>query len=98
MNIEPSALKLLPCFAPLTDSELQQLSEATVIQDYRKGEYLIREGAMNHFLFFVVSGSVRIQSYGVTVAKLTSGDLIGEVSVAGLGAPIADVTARCNRK
>lgn len=93
MNIEPSALKSLHCFAPLTDSELEQLCEATVIQDYRKGEYLIREGGLNHFLFFIASGSVRIKSYGVTIAKLASGDLIGEVSAAGLGAPIADVTA-----
>ena len=48
---------------------------------------------MNHFLFFIASGSVRIKSHGITIAKLTSGDLIGEVSAAGLGAPIADVTA-----
>ena len=93
MHIEPSTLKSLYCFAPLTDGELQQLCEATVIQDYRKGEHLIREGGMNHFLFFIASGSVRIKSYGVTIAKLASGDLVGEVSVAGLGAPIADVTA-----
>ena len=93
MNIEPSALKSLHCFAQLTNNELQQLSEATVVQDYRKGDYLIREGGLNHFLFFIVHGSVHIKSYGVTIAELSSGDLIGEVSIAGLGAPIADVTA-----
>lgn len=93
MNIEPSALKALHCFAPLTDDELQQICETTIIQDYRKGEFLIREGSMNHFLFFIASGSVQIKSYGVTIGRLSSGDLIGEVSVAGLGTPIADVTA-----
>ena len=93
MNISPSDLKSLHCFAPLTDSELQQLCDAAIIQDYRKGDYLIREGGLNHYLFFIANGSVHIKSYGVTVAKLTSGDLIGEVSIAGLGAPIADVRA-----
>jgi len=93
MNIEPSDLKSLHCFEPLTDSELQQLCDAAIIQDYRKGDYLIREGGLNHYLFFIANGSVHIKSYGVTIAKLTSGDLIGEVSIAGLGAPIADVKA-----
>jgi len=93
MNIEPDDLKSLPCFEPLTEGELQQLCDSIIIQEYRKGDYLIREGGVNHFLFFIASGSVHIKSYGVTIAKLTSGDLIGEVSIAGLGAPIADVTA-----
>ncbi len=94
MPIKPEDLKSLHCFAPLTHSELQQLCDSTVIQDYRKGDYLIREGGLNHFLFFIARGSVHIKSYGVTIAELSSGDLIGEVSIAGLGAPIADVTAR----
>ena len=93
MKIEPAALKSLHCFAPLTENELQQLSEATIVQNYRKGDYLIREGGLNHFLFFIAHGSVHIKSYGVTIAELSSGDLIGEVSIAGLGAPIADVKA-----
>jgi len=93
MRIEPSGLKSLHCFEPLSDSELQQLCDSTIVQGYRKGDYLIREGGLNHFLFFIARGSVHIKSYGVTIAKLTSGDLIGEVSIAGLGAPIADVTA-----
>ena len=93
MTTEPSVLKSLCCFEPLSESELQQLCDSTIIQDYHKGDYLIREGRLNHFLFFIASGSVHIKSYGVTIAELTSGDLIGEVSIAGLGAPIADVTA-----
>lgn len=94
MNLEPSVLKSLPLFLALTDNELQQLCDATIIEPYRKGEYLIREGAINHFLFFLVSGSVRIQSYGIRITRLTSGNLIGEVSIAGISAPIADVIAR----
>lgn len=93
MSIHISDLQAQKLFSALTENELQQLCDSGVLQNYNKNERLIREGAMNHFLFLITNGSVHIKSYGVKVAKLTSGSLIGEVSAAGLGAPIADVIA-----
>jgi signal-transduction protein with cAMP-binding, CBS, and nucleotidyltransferase domain len=93
MNITTKLLRSQTAFSVLSESELQQICDAGTIQQYSKGEYLIREGSMNHSLFLITSGSVHIKSYGVKVAKVSSGNLIGEVSAAGLSAPIADVTA-----
>jgi len=86
-------LKSQPIFEVLSDEELQQLCDAGVKHSYNKGEVLIREGGMNHYLFFLVKGDVEVKSYGVKVARLSAGEMIGEVSAAGLGAPIADVIA-----
>ncbi|MDX8404462.1 MAG: cyclic nucleotide-binding domain-containing protein [Mariprofundaceae bacterium] len=93
MTIRVSDLKSQKLFASLNKEELQQICDGSVIQNYHKGEFLIREGSLNHFLFFITKGSVHVKSYGVKVAKLSSGSLIGEVSAAGLGSPIADVIA-----
>ena len=93
MKIQKSDLKSQSLFAALNDEELQQICDAGAIQEYHKGEYLIREGSLNHFLFYIAKGSVHIKSYGVKIARLSSGSLMGEVSAAGLDSPIADVIA-----
>ena len=93
MGILTSELRSQPIFASLDDSELEEICCAGTVQEYHKGEFLIREGLMNHFLFFITNGSVHVKSYGVKIARLTSGSVIGEVSAAGVGSPIADVTA-----
>ncbi len=93
MTIRISDLKSQKLFASLNEEELQQICDSSVIQNYHKGEFLIREGSLNHFLFFIAKGSVYIKSYGVKVAKLSSGSMVGEVSTVGLDSPIADVIA-----
>lgn len=93
MSIQLSELKKQRLFASLEESELKLICEAGTLQKYSRGERLIREGSMNHFLFLIANGTVHVMSYGVKVAKLSAGSLIGEVSAAGLSAPIADVAA-----
>lgn len=93
MSIQLSELKKQKLFAALNENELKQICDAGTLQKYSSGERLIREGSINHFLFLIANGAVHIKSYGVKVAKLSAGSLIGEVSAAGLGAPIADVAA-----
>ncbi len=93
MSIQLSDLKSQPLFEVLNEEELQQLCDAGVKQSYNKGEILIKEGGMNHYLFYLTNGNVEVRSYGVKIAKLSAGEMIGEVSAAGLGTPIADVIA-----
>lgn len=93
MTIRLSDLQTQKLFSALTPDELQQICDAGIIQSYQKGEHLIREGSLNHFLFFIAKGAVHIKSYGVKLAKLSAGHLLGEISAAGLGTPIADVVA-----
>ena len=93
MSVGSEEIKGHPCFAELDAAEVQLLCDAANMQMYRKGEYLIREGGTNHHLFLIIEGSVQIKSYGVKIAKLSSGNLLGEVSTTGMGQPIADVVA-----
>jgi len=93
MSVQTTDLQSQPFFDALTETELQYLCESGVTQTYRKGKFLIREGSLNHYLFYIVKGSVHIKSYGVKVATLSPGELMGEISASGLDSPIADVTA-----
>ena len=93
MSVGSEEIKGHPCFAELDAAEIQLLCDAANTQTYRKGEFLIREGAVNHHLFLMIEGLVHIKSYGVKIAKLSAGSLLGEVSTTGIGQPIADVVA-----
>jgi len=93
MKATASELKSIPVFSVLSDDELEQLCEQSEVRNYVDGEKLIREGEHNPYLFIIRNGTVKILSYGVEVAKLKSGSLVGEVSTAGLSSPIADVVA-----
>lgn len=93
MKATVSELKSLPIFTVLPDEKLDELCALSEIETYTDGNKLIREGEHNPYLFIIRDGKVRILSYGVEVARLKSGSLVGEVSTAGLSSPIADVVA-----
>lgn len=86
-------LKAQTIFTQLNDLELQQLCDSASIESFKKGQFLIHEGMQNHCLHLIVEGQVDVRSYGISIAKLGQGSLLGEVSVAGLSAATADVIA-----
>lgn len=93
MKATVSELKTFPIFTVLADADLESLCEQSDVKSYADGEKLIREGQHNPFLFIIRKGTVKVLSYGVEVARLKDGSLVGEVSTAGLSSPIADVVA-----
>ncbi|HXH71612.1 MAG TPA: cyclic nucleotide-binding domain-containing protein [Mariprofundaceae bacterium] len=93
MKATVSELKSFPIFTVLSDAELEKLCQQSEVHAYADGEKLIREGEHNPYLFILRQGTVKILSYGVEVARLKDGSLVGEVSTAGLSSPIADVVA-----
>jgi len=93
MKATVSELQAFPIFAVLPDEKLEELCKQSELRTYVDGDKLIREGEHNPYLFILRDGSVRVLSYGVEVARLESGSVVGEVSTAGLSSPIADVVA-----
>lgn len=46
-------------FYPLSEEEWRDLSQHFIYQHYSKGTFLIREGQVEHYISFLVSGSTR---------------------------------------
>ena len=62
-----------------------EVSELTGIAQYREyapGELILAQGAVNNQLFFLITGSIRVERSGETIATLSNpGDVLGEMSL-----------------
>lgn len=73
-------------FADLTPSELDQLADASHIDDLRRGDVLFREDDEPNHLYVVVQGRIAISKRSVdgresVVALMERGDLFGEMGL-----------------
>lgn len=46
-------------FSPLTEIAIQELLQNTTVRSYKKGEYILREGEICRYLFFINGGLVK---------------------------------------
>jgi CRP-like cAMP-binding protein len=73
-------------FAELTPTELDQLAQASELQELRRGDVLFRENDTADCLYVVVEGRIAIAKRSIdgresVVALMESGDLFGEMSL-----------------
>ena len=56
-----------------------------ITQDYKKGETLFEQGDIGDYIYIIINGSVEVrkESKGKTscIAKVSSGDIIGEMAI-----------------
>ena len=71
-------VKNLSFFDEFSDSEIWEIINAAVWQDYAKGEEIIHEGEVDNSFFVIVRGTVAVRKGDTTVDSLTSGDCFGE--------------------
>ncbi|OQY06077.1 MAG: hypothetical protein B6I22_06395 [Desulfobacteraceae bacterium 4572_123] len=71
--------------APLKSFEtksLRQLLQLSKIREYEDSERIIMEGAADPWLYFILSGRVRIKKEGVTIGVLDKvGEFFGEMRI-----------------
>ncbi|RLC32700.1 MAG: cyclic nucleotide-binding domain-containing protein [Deltaproteobacteria bacterium] len=71
--------------APLKNFEtksLRQLLQLSKIREYEDSERIIQEGAADPWLYFLLSGKVRIKKAGVTIVVLDKvGEFFGEMRI-----------------
>jgi signal-transduction protein with cAMP-binding, CBS, and nucleotidyltransferase domain len=71
--------------APLKTFEtksLRQLLQLSKIREYEDSERIIKEGAVDPWLYFILSGKVRIKKDGVTLVALDKvGEFFGEMRI-----------------
>ena len=76
-------LRQLPYFSKLEDRDLRLLAEVGEKEDYPKGSTIIEEGEVNNYIYFIVSGQIKISlekiaGQEITLALLKDGDVFGE--------------------
>ena len=78
-------IQQLITLAPLKNFEiksLKQLLRLSKIREYKDGEVIIREGDMDPWLYFLLSGKVRVSKEGVEISVLDKkGDVFGEMRI-----------------
>nr|MBF0222785.1 cyclic nucleotide-binding domain-containing protein [Desulfobulbaceae bacterium] len=75
-------LKRIARFSAFDDQELASFLEVGKLKEYEAGETIIKKGEIDHWVYFLVSGEVKIVKGEKTFAVLkTGGDLFGEMGV-----------------
>jgi CRP-like cAMP-binding protein len=93
-------LKKMPVFEPFTREELTMLLNMSKLRRYRQGETIIQEGNIDRWIYFLVSGKVKIAKKGETVTVIRrAGDVFGEMrfidNAPRSAAAIAEVEVVC---
>jgi len=86
-------LARVPIFSELTRRQLRKVLRVTEEYLFMDGATIVREGASNEQLFVILDGSVRVTRGGRTIARMSSGDFFGEVSLLDGGPRTATVVA-----
>lgn len=75
-------LKKLPIFSTLDEFRLKDLLKLCKLRQYEKGERIFEENTFDNYIFFLVSGKVRMESNGIVLGFLRRlGDVYGIVEI-----------------
>jgi len=91
-------LRQVPFFSDLQDQDLKVLAEVGHEEHYRQDSIIIDEGEINHCLYFLVDGQVKvslekISGRALTLSVLKPGNLFGDVCLIGDNRPSPKVVA-----
>ncbi len=87
-------LMSIPGLKDFETRNLSKLLRLSKIREYEDGETIIREGDNDPWLYFLLSGKVKISKRGVVIGRLTEvGEIFGEMRIVDSMARSATVTA-----
>jgi small-conductance mechanosensitive channel/CRP-like cAMP-binding protein len=94
-TVGPNALASVPMFAPLSDAERAQMLSIAKPVVFAAGESIVHQGDAGRSLFVILRGhaSVRLAGTEGEVARLSGGNVFGEMSLLTGEARTATVTA-----
>lgn len=79
-------IKTLPALESFDEKDLKELLRISKIVRYEPGELIVDEGAYNKWIYYLISGRVRIVKKGAELAILQrTGDVFGDVGSMGSG-------------
>ncbi|MBN1932879.1 MAG: cyclic nucleotide-binding domain-containing protein [Desulfobacterales bacterium] len=72
----------LPPLKNFETKNLRQLLRLSKIREYEHGERIIKEGDMDPWLFFLLSGKVRVEKEEVEISTIEQmGEIVGEMRI-----------------
>ena len=75
-------LKKMPTLELFDDKSIQGALQLSKIRTYEPAEQILKEGSFDNRIYFLVSGSVRIEKHGKKLTVLNrAGDVFGEMGV-----------------
>src|SRR5262249_32903173 len=91
----PDSVLRAPLFAGVPPGAVEVFLASCSQRDLSKGEFLLRAGRVNNYLFIVVSGAVSVQitSDDRTQVQLGPGECVGELSMIDRSRTSSDVIA-----
>ena len=73
-------LKSIPTLSVFTKEDLHVLIRYSKLRTYESGELIIKEGSYDRWLYFIISGSVKVVNQGIDIAVMENlGDIFGEM-------------------
>jgi CRP-like cAMP-binding protein len=92
---DPTVTRLeeLSILAALSGRDRRKLARHFQFISVEPGRELIHEGALNHFTYFILNGTVDVRVCGATVATLGADSVVGERTMLGEISTNAAVTA-----
>lgn len=81
LRVVERTLRHVDFLQPLSDDDIKVLATRCVRRTYIPNDTIIRQGEEGHELFIMESGEVRILAGGTEVARLSSGEFFGEMSL-----------------
>jgi CRP-like cAMP-binding protein len=85
--------KALYMFGILDDSDLEWLSKSGSTRFLEAGKTIITQGEPVGSLFIVLNGELQVYSEEIEIARLQSGEIVGEISFVDSRPPLASVKA-----
>ena len=72
----------MPTLGAFSDEQLKEFLQLSKIRNYESGELILEEGLFDSWIYFIVSGKVRIVKQGEELSVLRRiGDIFGEMSI-----------------
>lgn len=87
------ALRRVPLFADLSESELQEVARLFKERRFATGETVIKEGSDGAAFFLIDGGEAVVTIRGTERATLTAGDYFGEIALIDEDVRSATITA-----
>ena len=87
-------LKHISSLAPFDDKNLKGLIELSKIRKYEPEELIIEEGEVDYWIYFLITGEVRVIKEGKAISSLKrTGDIFGEMGIIDGSARSATIQA-----
>ncbi len=88
-------IKTMPALESFNEDDLKELLRVSKIVRYKPDELIVDESSYDGWIYYLISGKVRIAKDGNEMAVLQhTGDVFGEVGGMGSGALSVSVTAQ----